>query len=215
MDPYLEPFWGDVHAAFIVYAADELQEQLPPGLFARIDERPAPRTARGAIRHIRILDHSVVSAQRSDVSVIEFLAPADKTLRRGHEDYDAEVQRWRNAGANLVEIDLLRAGDAGWFRTPRHVQLPASDFLISIQPAGKHQFEVYPTSLRERLPTIHVPLRPDDSDVMLDLQKLINRCYQHGRYEAVIDYNREPDPPLGEDDAAWADELLRAAGMRQ
>ncbi len=39
MDPYLEPFWRDVHARFIVYASAQLQKQLPSDLRARIEER--------------------------------------------------------------------------------------------------------------------------------------------------------------------------------
>ena len=34
MDPYLERFWRDVHARLIIYAADQLQENLPSDLRA-------------------------------------------------------------------------------------------------------------------------------------------------------------------------------------
>lgn len=39
MDPYLERHWRDVHASLAVYARDWLQERLPSGLRARIEER--------------------------------------------------------------------------------------------------------------------------------------------------------------------------------
>lgn len=39
MDPWLEQHWGDVHQALVTYARDELQEQLPDGLLARMQER--------------------------------------------------------------------------------------------------------------------------------------------------------------------------------
>jgi hypothetical protein len=39
MDPWLERFWLDVHATFIVAARNQLQIQLGPGLVARIQER--------------------------------------------------------------------------------------------------------------------------------------------------------------------------------
>ncbi|MGH7198968.1 MAG: DUF4058 family protein, partial [Planctomycetaceae bacterium] len=74
--------------------------------------------------------------------------------------------------------------------------------------------EIYRAPLRERLPTIRIPLRPTDRDVTLDLQGLIDECYHRGRY-AAIDYQRDPDPPLPPVDAKWADELLRAAGQRK
>ena len=39
MDPYLEAHWRDVHHRLVLYAADALQEQLPPDLRARVEER--------------------------------------------------------------------------------------------------------------------------------------------------------------------------------
>ena len=39
MNPYLERRWGDVHASLATYARDQLQEQLPTGLRARMQER--------------------------------------------------------------------------------------------------------------------------------------------------------------------------------
>jgi hypothetical protein len=39
MDPYLEPFWGDVHQALITYARDQLQAKLPRDLRARMQQR--------------------------------------------------------------------------------------------------------------------------------------------------------------------------------
>lgn len=68
--------------------------------------------------------------------------------------------------------------------------------------------------INERLPKINIPLRLDGQDVILDLQPLIEEGYRRGRYERSIDYNKDPIPPLGEKEAAWADELLRKAGKR-
>ena len=39
MDPYLEAYWGDVHATLIIYAHEQLQRQLPRDLRARVEER--------------------------------------------------------------------------------------------------------------------------------------------------------------------------------
>ncbi len=38
MNPWLEQAWGDVHASFMTYARDSLQDQLPPDLQARVEE---------------------------------------------------------------------------------------------------------------------------------------------------------------------------------
>lgn len=50
--------------------------------------------------------------------------------------------------------------------------------------------------------------------MQLDLQALIDQGYDNGGYDS-IDYEREPDPQLGEADARWADALLRKAGRRK
>ena len=68
---------------------------------------------------------------------------------------------------------------------------------------------VLSTTLRDRLPAIAIPLRQTDHDVALDLQALIDRCYEEARYDDDIDYLQEPDPPLDTDHARWADDLLR------
>ncbi len=39
MDPYLEQFWPDLHARLVLYACDQLEEQLPRELIARVEER--------------------------------------------------------------------------------------------------------------------------------------------------------------------------------
>jgi hypothetical protein len=39
MDPYLEAYWGDVHASLIIYAREQLQKKLPGELRARVEER--------------------------------------------------------------------------------------------------------------------------------------------------------------------------------
>jgi len=68
--------------------------------------------------------------------------------------------------------------------------------------------EVYPIRLREKLPTIRIPLRAKDTDALLDLQALIDECWATGGYDD-IDYSVEPVPPLGSADAAWARSLIR------
>jgi hypothetical protein len=46
------------------------------------------------------------------------------------------------------------------------------------------------------------------------LRALLNGVYDISGYDLVIDYSREPEPPLSEVDAAWADSLLRERGLR-
>jgi hypothetical protein len=76
------------------------------------------------------------------------------------------------------------------------------------------QVEYYRLPLGERLSVIPIPIRQTDRDVPLDLQSLIDECYEVGRYGDDIDYSDAPEPPLKSDDARWADALLRAQGRR-
>jgi hypothetical protein len=69
--------------------------------------------------------------------------------------------------------------------------------------------QIWPLRLRERLPSVRVPLANDDLDVLLPLQPALERMYDEGAFVRLIDYTREPEPPLNPEDAAWARELLR------
>src|SRR5207247_10110826 len=74
--------------------------------------------------------------------------------------------------------------------------------------------EVYPLFLWARLPAVKIPLRPDDADVPLDLQALVEQCYRNGAYEGTLNYAIDPDPPLLGADKVWADDWLHAKGLR-
>ena len=59
-----------------------------------------------------------------------------------------------------------------------------------------------------------MPLRPDVSDIWLNLQVLAEQCHRDGAFDKVTDYSCEPEPPLSPEDAAWLDAHLKAAGLR-
>ena len=50
---------------------------------------------------------------------------------------------------------------------------------------------------------IRIPLRPKERDVLVDLQPLIDRVYQTGRYWR-LDYAAQPGMALKDEDFAWA-----------
>lgn len=52
MDPYLEQHWGDVHARLVLYGCDQLQQRLPPGLRARVEERVFVEASNGKDRQV-------------------------------------------------------------------------------------------------------------------------------------------------------------------
>jgi hypothetical protein len=150
------------------------------------------------------------------ITVIEFLSPTNKISGSGRAQYVQKQKECLDSGTNLVEIDLVRRGQ--WVLSVPEEKIPRdlrTTYQICVRRGPfPNKGEMYRAPLRERLPAIPVPLREDDSDVPLDLQKLIDRCYEQGNYGVDLDYQIEPDPPLDDADAQWADELLRTAGRR-
>jgi hypothetical protein len=111
---------------------------------------------------------------------------------------------------HVVEIDLVRRGD--WRALLRPHACPAeavAPYRVTIRVGGRRTAYLYPISIRSPLPNISIPLRPQDKELKLDLQPLMERAYANGRYWRTIDYTRPPQPPLEGDDAAWAEALIR------
>ena len=98
-----------------------------------------------------------------------------------------------------IHLGRPRIGD------PRRLPSDIPDLRARVD--HPHRAELYPLPLREPLPTIRIPLRPNDTDILLHLQPLIDHCYQAGRYDK-IDYRQPLRPPLDEDDQRWADAIL-------
>lgn len=134
------------------------------------------------------------------VSIIEIICPWDK-IGRGRQEYRAMQEGYLRREINLVEIDLLREGE-------HTIALPAnrlgpSDYRISVLPGGSCRFRVYRFAIRDRLPIIAVPLRDEDPDVALDLQRVLQLVYAEGPY-SNLDYSVGPDPPLSPENTEWA-----------
>jgi hypothetical protein len=149
------------------------------------------------------------------VTVIEFVSRSNKTPGPGRDLYRAKQDDTSRARANLVEVDLLRAGQPVTL-VPPHLVPPASrtPYHASVRRGARpDELEYYPMPLRERLPAIKVPLRPTDADVALDLQALVDLSYERGRYDD-IDYGERLEPPLSADDAAWARSVVECAETR-
>ena len=185
-------------------AVEELTITEP--LVVRVPDEPKPQG------YVEIVD--AASGNRV-ITLIEFLSPANKLPGEGRELYLRKQREARMADVSLVEVDLTRAGDRG-LSCPQDWIPPShrTTYQICVARAWKiGQYEVYPAPLAERLPVIGIPLRKTDADVPLDLQALIDLCYQNGRYDD-LDYKAEPNPPLDPADAAWADQHLRSTARR-
>lgn len=148
------------------------------------------------------------------ITSIEFLSQTNKKSGPGRKHYKQKQKELIAARVNLVEIDLLRYGRRA-FVIPRH-EFPESaraPYYATIVRARRRRVELYPISLRKPLPSLRIPLRPTDVDVVLRLQPLFDMAYRNGRYDQT-DYSRDCSPALAPEDQQWATELLTAAGRR-
>jgi hypothetical protein len=149
------------------------------------------------------------------ITVIEFISPANKLGGVGQQKYLEKQEQVLRSDASLVEIDLVRTGQRV-LALPNN-QIPdgrQAGYLACISP-GWHRTrrEPYAMPFRQRLPVLPIPLGQTDRVLPLELQKLLDQAYAAGRYD-VIDYCREPEPPLPPEHASWAADLLKAAGRR-
>lgn len=149
---------------------------------------------------------------RQVVTVIEILSPANKCPgSRGRQAYLQKRQDVLNSPSHLVEIDLLRDGEA----LPAREVLPSHHYIVHVSSASQRpRGTVWPILLQQRLPTIAIPLRDGDPDSPLDLRQVLDTVYERAAYDLQIDYRNDPNPPLTGDDAAWADALLLEKGLR-
>ena len=251
MDPYLEQFWPDIHASLIIYSRDQIEEQLPGNLIARVEERVVLETEEdphGVYPDVKITERpgrgSMVGGVASKASVIEpvivqyrgepatetylnileagpgqrlitvieILSLSNKLAGEGQQQYRRKQRELEKTGVSLVEIDLLRSGRRVLSVLQSHVPPRGKATYQACVRRGwlPRRFEVYPMSLRNPLPALHIPLRKEDEDVRLDLQAVLDQAYRKGRYHLTIDYAEPPDPPLTGDDAKWARTQVKA-----
>ena len=189
---------------------------------------PASAVATGASPVLVVVPHETrrqrfleVVRQEGDaeriVAVFEILSPSNKRSGPGRDEYLRKQREVAASAGHLIEIDLLRGGTpatnlpAEWAAAHAgeftyHACVTRSDLLT--------QYEIYPIGLRNRLPTISIPLAADEGAVPLDLQAVFEQAYEVGPYAKRVDY-ADPSritPPLSPDDATWAAEIAAARG---
>jgi hypothetical protein len=192
-----EPVVGAQNAATAVLP--DLSEELV------IDLDAEPRTERS----VWIVDQT--SGERV-VTSIEFLSLWNKDSSEGREAFRREQRELLDGGVNLVEIDLIR-GD-GWALSVSESVVPATyryPYRICVRRASERSRAVcYRVTLQERLPVIRIPLRAEDNDIRLDVQKLIDDAWQDGGYFG-LSHLHGPLPPFSATDADWIRERIQAA----
>lgn len=161
--------------------------------------------------YVAILDRQ---SQKHVVAVIEVVSPTNKYAGPGQDSYLDKQRDVLQSQTHLVEIDLLRAGPHVLAVPERSARTRGPyDYLVCVNRslARRDKFELYRRRLRERLPRVRIPLAGEDPDVVLDVQEVVAKVYDAGRYRERINYDAPCHPPLSAEDQSWANQLIEQA----
>lgn len=140
------------------------------------------------------------------VTVIELLSHSNKSSQRGREQYERKRLTVLASMSNLVEIDLLRAGDPMPMRIAGNGQ--RSDYRAVVSRYHQRpRASIYLFNVRNAIPEVSIPLRRGETEPALALNQVLHDLYDRAGYDLAIDYSRPAEPPLTVDDATWAASL--------
>jgi len=139
------------------------------------------------------------------VTILELLSPVNKLHGKGRQDYEDKRDDVFRSRTNLVEVDLLRAGEP----MPVIGKPARSDYRILVSRGSRRpRGQLYTFNLRQPIPQFPLPLLPGDDEPLVDMNAVVHDTYDRARFDLRLDYAQPPVPPLGDGDAAWARELL-------
>ncbi|MEN0051713.1 MAG: DUF4058 family protein [Bacteroidota bacterium] len=139
------------------------------------------------------------------ITTIEILSPVNKR-KPGLKAYREQRERLHYSGVHLLEIDLLRLGK----RAIIHPYLPQSHYLISLVRAASWHTDLWAIDIKDALPTISIPLKTGDDDVLLNLGKALDLLYERSSYQYSIDYAETPPPPtFSAEEQTWMLDLFK------
>jgi hypothetical protein len=146
------------------------------------------------------------------ITVLELLSPVNKLHRQGREEYERKRGYVFRSWTNLVEIDLLRAGDP----MPVVGAQVQSDYRILVSRGPQRpRASLIAFTLRQPIPAFMLPLLPGDDEPEVALNSILHALYRRARFYLRLDYTQLPIPPFAETDVAWAQELIMAHGLGQ
>jgi hypothetical protein len=142
------------------------------------------------------------------ITTIELLSPKNKRTGEGRDAYERKRNRILASQTNLVEIDLLRGGK------PMSIESQSlGTYRILISPSDRRpQGALYAFGLWDVIPTVPIPLRPSEPALRLNLQALVDRVYDRGRYRLAIDYQQALKPELSPSDRQQLQQCLALDG---
>ena len=220
MDPYLEEerLWP----AFQHQLVHTLYQMLLPGLMDRYRARVCERhnTIEQALFTSIVREEHHEShlelRQRSDsrlITVVEVVSPANKVSPEGRQADLSRRHDVRRQNANVVEIDLILQGTP--LLDSLRENMPHWDYAVIVSRwTQPDRYQVYSAALSKPLPRFRVPLASDDRDTVIDLQAAVCRAFDQGDFREQIDYQREPNTRLTDENRAWVVQRLREEKAR-
>ncbi len=187
---------------------------------AVIPHRPQPAPAALPLAEVGVLEVDVPMADAVGenylevhevttgklVTILELLSPANKLHEAGRQQYEEKRAHVFRTRTNLVEVDLLRAGEP----MPVIGKPVRSDYRILVSRGSQRPHaQLYAFNLRQPIPTFPLPLLPGDEEPLVDLGAILHALYERARFDLRLDYTQPPVPPLGNEDTAWARELFK------
>ena len=150
------------------------------------------------------------------IAVIELLSPTNKS-GHGHKEYQQKQAQLLNADIHFMEIDLLRGGLYSVFVGEDELrERGAWDYVVTLRNLfTPNELAFWRIGLRDSLPTVYLPLTADVAPVPIKLQAVFAHCYDANFIPRRVDYAKPLKvPPFTENDAAWANDILKAAGLK-
>ena len=144
------------------------------------------------------------------ITAIEILSPVNKR-NPGIVQYREKREMLYVGGVHLLEIDLLRKGQ----RPSVYHALPKwAHYFVMLVRADQTKTQVWALTVRDKLPTLPVPLKSPDPDIRLDLGKALDDAVSMGDYGGSINYREEPPlPAFSEEDREWLQGVLREKNL--
>ena len=139
LDPYLEPFWSNVHTSMMTYIRDALQSQLPQGLWTRVEEvvtidGPNAGGAHLAYPDVHITDEEPWAPVWKSPSGSGGLAlaeplviPVDEPITLRH----LEIVDTRSGGAVVTAIEVLSPANKIGRTKREHYQRKQAAYLAT------------------------------------------------------------------------------------
>jgi hypothetical protein len=142
------------------------------------------------------------------VTILELLSPVNKLHGKGRQEYEEKRDYVLHSRTNLVEADLLRAGEP-MALGGRPIQ---SDYRILVSRSWQRpRAQLYFFNLRQPIPSFALPLQQGEVEPFLDLGATFHALYGRARFDLRLDYSQPPVHPLSPEDITWAKELLNAS----